>query len=322
MRVLVLGSSNPWRMECATARALRRAGHTVEVLDDRRIKRAVGRTLTQHWVTARARRFRPDFVMLSKCLALDLETVARIVDGVPNAMWYHDPQWFRDTARSDIAHIAAVGRIAATFFVTGFESEWRGLGLNARFLPAAGDAAIVPVRFEERYASDAAFIGTGYDEKRGELLVRLARELDVRVYGPGWERWSPPLRWNGRAIEGDEFARVCSSARATLGILPARAAGGAGYTSDRAWMVILAGGFYVAEAGPGITAFLRDGEHCAWFRSAEECAGLLRYYSATAGERDRIRASGERFVRAYHTYDQRIHHLLTGEPWVNPLGSD
>ncbi|HZK77424.1 MAG TPA: hypothetical protein VFC35_00850 [Gemmatimonadaceae bacterium] len=145
LRILLVGSDNPWRMEAAVERAMKRLGHTTLLIDDRRMKRKIGRTLTQRWAKWHAKRFQPDFVFLSKCLALDPETVLAIVNDTPNAMWYHDPQWYRDLDRPDIAHIATIGRLARTFFVTGFEAEWRAHGLNALFLPAAGDAGIRPV---------------------------------------------------------------------------------------------------------------------------------------------------------------------------------
>lgn len=69
----MIGSDNPWRMEAAVERAFRRAGHETLLVDDRRIKRLVGRRLTQRWARRHANSFRPDFVFLSKCLALDPE---------------------------------------------------------------------------------------------------------------------------------------------------------------------------------------------------------------------------------------------------------
>lgn len=316
MRILIIGSSNPWRMEVATEHALRRAGHETLIVDDRRIKRAIGRRMTQHLVRARARRFKPDFIFLSKCLALDVETVRRLVTDTPNAMWYHDPQWFRDTARPDIGHIAAVARLAATFFVTGFDAEWRALGTNARFLPAAGDAGITPVPASAEYASEVAFIGTGYDPSRAALLLELAKRYDVRVYGPAWDRWRSELKWNGRSVEGKEFSRVCSSSAVTLGINPSRADGGVTYTSDRTWMVILAGAFYLGQGTPGVTQFLRDGEHCAWYSDVDDCLAKLEQYLGDPAARERIRKQGEGFVRANHTYDQRIANLLSGKAWT------
>jgi hypothetical protein len=306
-------------MEAAVQRALARAGHETRLFDDRRTKRRFGRALTQRLALRAARRFRPDFVVLSKCLALDLDTVHAIVRGVPNSMWYHDPQWHRDLDRPDIAHIAAVGRMAATFFVTGFVDEWRAHGLNARFLPPAGDRGIEPVPPRAAYASSLSFIGTGYDEERARFLLAVNEQLPVRVFGPGWEEWRRELRWNGGPVEGADFAAVCSSAKITLGVNPARAAGATTYASDRVWMVILGGAFYLGAGTPGIDRFLLDGVHCAWYRGLDHCIESARSYLAHDTERERIRAEGERFVRAHHTYDQRVANLLSGEEWVNPL---
>jgi hypothetical protein len=319
MRILIIGSNNPWRMEAAVERAFRRAGHETLLIDDRRMKRVIGRSLTQRLTRLRASRFKPDFVLLSKCLALDPETVSTIIATKPNAMWYHDPQWHRDLDRPDISHIATIGRLARTFFVTGFEDEWRAHGLNALFLPAAGDAAIAPVPRDPKFASDIAFIGTGYDPERVRLLAQIASRFQLRVWGQEWDAWKEQLDWSGRSVEGRDFASVCSSCSITLGINPARAAGGVAYTSDRTWMVMLAGGFYLTQRPPGIAAMLREGEHCGFYTDIQSCIEQCAFYLGSARARERIRIDGERFVRAHHTYDQRILNLLENRAFENPL---
>ncbi len=319
MRILLIGSDNSWRMEAAVERAMRRLGHTTLLIDDRRTKRIIGRKLTQRWATYHASRFRPDFVFLSKCLALDPETVSRIISDTPNAMWYHDPQWYRDLGRPDIGHIATIGKLARTFFVTGFDDEWRANGLNALFLPAAGDAGIVPIDPDPRFGSDIAFIGTGYDPERARLLVRVAEQFDARVWGPGWDKWKHELKWNGRSVEGRDFAAVCSSSKITLGVNPVRAAGGVSYTSDRTWMVMLAGGFHLLQRTPGVAAMLREGEHCAFHDGIESCVEQCALYLRAADEREHMRREGERFVRAFHTYDQRVPNILANTAFANPL---
>ena len=321
MKILMIGSDNPWRMEAAVERALRRAGHTTLLIDDRRMKRLIGWKLTQLWALFQAQRFQADFVFLSKCLALDPGTVAEIIAGRPNAMWYHDPQWHRDLDRPDIAHIASIGRLAQVFFVTGFEDEWRAHGLPARFLPAAGDAGITPVPPDERFASSVAFIGTGYDAERANLLVAVASHHSLRVWGEGWEQWRGTLDWSGRPVEGQEFAAVCSSSDIVLGINPARAAGGVSYTSDRTWMVMLAGGFFLAPKTPGVSAMLREGEHCAFYDDVESCVAECGRWLGDAGRREQVRRAGERFVREHHTYDQRIGNILENREFVNPLAA-
>jgi hypothetical protein len=319
MRVLIIGSRNPWRMEMGILRALRRVGHVTKLFDDRSTKRLVGSSMTQRLALLQAKRFKADLVLLSKCHALDPETVAEIIDGKPNAMWYHDPQWFRSTYRPDVAHIVKIGKLAQTFFVTGFEEQWAALGLRAKFLPACGDVAIKPVKPQQIFASDIAFIGTGYDPARANFLLKIARKHDLKVWGLGWREWRKPLKWTGRAVEGKEFAAVCSSSKIVLGINPSHAKGSINYTSDRTWMVILGGGFYLGEGAPGLREMLRDGDHCAWYSDIESCLSQCGYYLENAAARERIRREGYAFVRKYHTFDQRIDNLLSGEAFVNPL---
>ena len=306
-------------MERAVERSLRRAGHTTLLLDDRKLKRRIGKALTRTWITRRASQFSADFVFLSKCLALDLETVERLIAGRDNAMWYHDPQWHRDLHRTDIAHIAAVGRLTKTFFITGFADEWRAHGLPAKLLPAAGDSGISPEPFNQRFASDVAFVGTGYDPERARLLLEVARKFDIRVWGLGWEPWARELNWGGRPVEGDEFEAVCSSSRITLGVNPARAAGASTYTSDRTWMALLAGAFLLAPGTEGMKWMLRGGEHCAWYHDVESCLGRISYYLEHDSERKHIQVEGEKFARRFHTYDQRIANLLEHREFVNPI---
>jgi len=328
VRVLLVGSHRTERIERGVERALRRAGHETLLIDDRRLRRNIGRSLTQRWVLTAARRFRPDFVFLSKCLGLTLETVERLVRDRPSAVWYQDPQWYADARRPEIAHTIAAGRLADTFFVTGFEGEWRAMGLNAMLLPSAADRGISPVPPSRRFAADVSFIGTGpgvrhgggaFAPERAEFLAAVADGLRgvarVRVWGGGWEEYRDRIEWGGRPVFGRELELVCSSSAIVLGINPARAAGATYYTSDRVWMMMLGGGFYLGRHSPGLDRLLVGGEHCAWYTDVSDCVATARYYLANHTERTRIRLAGEAHVRAHHTFDQRIEYILTGREW-------
>jgi hypothetical protein len=321
MRVLLIGSRKTWRMEAAVQRAMRRLGHTTRLIDDRKAARTIGRPLTQKWALWHNARFKPDFVFLSKCHGLEPETVARIVRDVPNAMWYHDSAYYGHTERPDIKHIVSIGKLAHTFWVTGFEWEWRAHGLEARFLPAAGDRNIVPVRPDPAFASDVAFIGTGYAPERAQFLVEIAKRYKLRVWGTGWEQWREQLNWTGRAVERRDFAAVCSSSGITLGVNPSLLRGATTCASDRMWMVMLGGGFYLGEGTPGIDRMLLDDVHCAWYTDVDSALTRIEHYLGHDAERERIRAAGEKFVREHHTYDERTRHIFSGEEWTNPLGS-
>jgi hypothetical protein len=307
-------------MERGTERALRRAGHKTRLIDDKRARRFFGPRLSQRWVLSRARRFDADFVILSKCHGLLADTVAEIIEGKDNAMWYHDAQWYRSTYRPDIAHIIKIGKLTRTFFVSGFEKEWAALGLPAKFLPSCADARIRPVPVSKQFASDVAFIGTGYDPSRANFLMKVASKFDLRVWGNGWDEWRQRLKWSGRPIEGKEFAAVCSSSKIVLGVNPARYTADSGNTtSDRTWMTILAGGFFLGHGTPELKKMLREGDHCGWYTDVDSCMEQIAYYLQKPEQRERIRREGQAFVREYHTFDQRIHNLLSGEAFVNPL---
>jgi hypothetical protein len=320
LRVLIIGSNKKWRMERSTERALKRAGHTTRLFDDKRSKQLLGAGFVQRRALSIARSFKPDFVLLGKCQALTLDTVGKIIAGKPNAMWYHDPPSFRNIKRPDIAHVADVGRLSQTFFVSGFVDEWRKLGLPAKFLPSAADKELGPRKPESNLGSDVTFIGTGYDRSRAAFLIKVAKRFELKVWGPGWEEWRKELRWTGRSVYGPAFASVCSSSKIVLGVNPTIARGATNYTSDRTWMVIQAGGFYLGEGTDGITSLLREGDHCAWYKDLEQCLDRCAYYLGNPAARERVRRQGQHFVAEHHTFDQRIHNLLSGEEFHNPLG--
>jgi len=112
---------------------------------------------------------------------------------------------------------------------------------------------------------------------------------------------------------------VCSSRKIVLGINPERAWGGSGYTSDRTWMVLLAGGFLLGQHSPGLAAMLREGVHYAWYDDIGGCINRCFHFVANTQERLAMRTQGSAFVRANHTYDQRVPYLLEDREWVNPL---
>ncbi len=329
MRILLIGSHRTERIERGVERAFRRAGHRTLLVDDRRLRRTVGLRLTQRWVLAAARRFRPDFIFFSKALGLTLETAAALARDVPSALWYQDPQWHRDAHLPEIAHTVAIGRHVGTFFVTGFEREWAALDLNAKLLPSAADLAIRPVAPTAAYASDVSFIGTGpgvrhagtgFAPERAEFLAtvagRLGPSVRVRVWGGGWDSYRERVEWGGRPVFGRDLSRVCSSSAIVLGINPARAAGATYYTSDRIWMMILGGAFYLGRRSPGLDHLLIDGTHCAWYDDVDGCVAAIRHYLAHPADRARIRTAGEQLVRAHHTFDSRVEYLLSGREWT------
>jgi hypothetical protein len=307
-------------MERGLQRAFRRASHTTRLIDDARARKLIGWKLAQRWALSQAKRFKPDFVLLSRCDGLSPDTVREIIHGKSNAMWFHNAQSFKSTYRPDIAHVVKIGKLTKTFFVSGFEKEWARLGLPAKFLPSCGDVAIKPVPAEKILAADVAFIGSGHDPARAKFLLKVAAKYDLKVWGREWQEWRKPLHWTGRSVEGNQFAAVCASSKIILGLNPSRYTGDPeNMTSDRTWMTILAGGFFLGHGTTELKRMLHDGEHCAWYTDIDSCLAQCKHYLLNSHARERIRREGQGFVRQYHTFDQRIKNLLSGEEFVNPL---
>ena len=323
MRVLVTGNSKYWKVGASIVRALKRAGHETFMLDDRKVKRMVGWSLTQRWALRSARRFDPEFVILDKCTALDHATVYAIIKDRPNAMWYHDPPWVESTHLPDIARVVSIMHMAQHVYVTGYTDAWKRHRAGVRFLPAAGDMELVPVPPDARFAADVAFIGTGYAADRAEFLADVQRRTGARLrtWGQGWDQWKEQVGATGVRVEREEFAKVCSSSAICLGINPAHATHVTDWVSNRLWLTILGGGFYLGAWGEGLARMLHDGEHCAFYRDRDECVRLVEEYLHDAPRRDAIRRQGEAFVRRYHTFDERIRNLLGAYEFTNPLAS-
>lgn len=319
MRVLVIGRSKPGHAERAMWSALRRAGHTAALVDDVRMRQRLGRRLADAWLRARVSAFRPERVILGKALGFSVGALAEVARRAPLVMYYQDVRIPPDPAIVERARLAEV-----VFLVAGGQAaEYEAAGIRrALFLPAAAatdwDRAEPP---DPTFTSDVAFIGTGYDEYRAAFLTRLARRFDIRVWGPGWERWAKELNWTGRTVHGRDFARVCASAKVLLGINPSfhRAEPVWGCASNRMWKTLACGGFYLGHATPGMRELLRDGEHCAWYDDEDGAAAAIERYLADDAARERIRREGRAFVLAHHTFDSRVSNLLTGRPFENPL---
>jgi len=85
-----------------------------------------------------------------------------------------------------------------------------------------------------------------------------------------------------------------------------------GSVSNRMWKVMGCGGFYLGEWSPGMDAFARGGEHCAWYQTADEAVALVRRYLGDPTARARIAEAGRRHALAHHTYAHRVRLLLEG----------
>jgi hypothetical protein len=322
VKVLVIGRSKPFTDARLIERLLRADGHRVVHVDDRKLRQLVGGRAGSAWIRARAGAFRPDRVLTFKPHDIRLEVYAWLTERFPVTLWYRDLNIPPDP------EMVARARLADAAFITpgGQVPAWRALGVErARFLPSAADPAeAMPGAFDPALACQVAFVGRGYDAARAEFLCRLAERFDVRVWGQDWGPWAERLRWDGTTVYGEKFGHVCASAEIVLDIQPSFQVAEEvwGYLSNRPFRIMAAGAFMLGHATAGARALLQDGTHAAFYEDEEDAAARIEQWLADAAGRARVAAAGQAFVLRHHTFAARLPHLLTGDPWVNPLGDD
>jgi NAD(P)-dependent dehydrogenase (short-subunit alcohol dehydrogenase family) len=323
MRVLIIGRAKEISAEAAMYRTLKRLGHTVVLLDDRKLRQLVGRKAGSEYIRVRARSFRPDRIIMAKPHDVTMTALEDICSRAPAVMWYRDL-----TVPPDPELIARAPFFETVFLTAGGQAgEWEAAGARrALFLPDCADplyeTPMPPVR---EWDTDVAFIGrgTGHDERRIELLSRIAARYHLRVWGQAWDAHASAFHWDGSTAYGADFGRVCASARIVLGanVLPHNGAPIHSYQSNRMVKVLAAEGFFLGHAAPGLRELFQDDLHCAWYDDANHAMNQIERYLADETARTRIRREGRAFLLAHHTFENRLFNLLTGVAWVNPLAA-
>jgi spore maturation protein CgeB len=323
MRVLIIGRRKHLiSAEAGLFRAMKRMGHTVLLIDDRKLRQNIGARAGSRWIRIRARMFRPDRVLVFKPHDVTVEAMNDIAERFPTNMWYRDL-----TVPPDPAMIARAHHLDTVFLTAGGQApQWQALGVKrALWLPDGADRDLdKPEPYHAEFACDVAFIGRavspGQDYSRPEFLLQLAQRFHVRVWGQGWEPWAGPLNWDGTAIYGHDFAKVCASAKVVLDIKPRMWDESVGvYSSNRLVRQIACGGFSLTRGTRENKEMFREGEHCAWYDSEAEAFEKIEYYLAHDHVRREVAQNGVALVRQYHMLDNRVYNLLTSEPYRNPM---
>jgi spore maturation protein CgeB len=295
----------------AIVRAARGLGYPCRLVDVAGWRRRLG-GLADPLIRRLAEGFQPDAVIFTRhAQHLEPEQIRDLSAGRAGGVWYFD------YAPAPAPELLDLARAAGRLFVTCRSQldAYRAAGIpQVHFLPQAMDPAYdrPAHRVPPRYRCDLSFVGSGQYPDRHQLLRRLAGVGSLQVRGPGWEDVGD-LPVAGGPVWGKRFARVVAGAAVSIG---AHAIAGqetqVACDSNRIWKVLGCGGFYLGAWQPGSDDFARNGEHCAWYRGADEAVALAERYLAWPGERAEIAAAGRAHALDHHTYAHRLPLLLEG----------
>ncbi len=310
-RVLVVGRSGSHRTETAIVRALRSLGLRSWLLPIDRWGRLPASALRLVVDT-----LAPDTIVLTR-YATDLgpDRLAALKQRRVGIAWFFDAKLATDSPILSLVPYTDHLFVTSPSTIPSFRSA--GFG-SVAFLPQAMDPARdQPVTHApDDYSCDVSFVGSGSYPHRWPLLERFAQELRLQIRGPGWQGAPASLPVAGGRVLGRSFAQVVRGAAVSLGMnaLPLMDRDDIAM-SNRIWKVLGCSGLFLGQWLPRAELLARHGEHCLWFRDADEAVTMAREMIGDPERRARIATAGRAHALAHHTYAHRVPYLLTGAKW-------
>lgn len=337
-RILLYGHAAKYRLGTSYLQAFERIGWKVELLDLDELEAhvrpwlqsRVGRRLTagsltlrrlgsRRWndrLRERARALEPDLVFLISAQMVMPETVRAVRDASGKvAVFFPDdplpgasgawPEQFEAAREADRAFVWS-RKLAG-------EMEEEGAA-PVEYLPFAWDPKVFPYIAQPKERDwDVVFVG-GWDRHRERWLEPVAREFELRIWGPTYwgERTRPDSHvraaWQGRALRGEEAARVIAGSPVVLNVL--REQNLPDGTNMRTFEVPGAGGFLLASRTGGAREIYPEGEAAAYFGSHEELTEKISFYLEHSAERRKIARRAHEITRSNHRYVHRARRIL------------
>lgn len=243
-----------------------------------------------------------DFLLVFKGMLLAPETLARFkAKGISCYCFYPDVS-FHDHGDNIPACLPLYDCVFTSksyhLNTPGLAGEWRfaphGFDPEVhRPIGVAGGALAV-------YACKVSFVGYWSRKKEGILegLLAAMPELDLKIWGPGWERAGGLAKqhWQGRGAHGDELAAIYSQSKINLGLLSEAGTGvrQGDATTARTWQIPGAGGFLLHEDTVEIREAFVAGREIALFDGPAQLIEAVRRYLADDELRRAVAEAGHR----------------------------
>ena len=211
--------------------------------------------------------------------------------------WYFD--WIWKLQNRATAYVPRLLLMDAIFSTDGFcGHEYVKRHINCRhYLPQGAaplDSLPPPSPGTEKH--DVVFLGHLWTADRKELARRLRGRCNFANLGNGPRIW-------GRALSD-----ICQSSAIMIGTNYRNDI--AGYWSDRCYVTMGAGGFYLGQYVRGLNRSFIDGVHCGYFDGPADMERKVTWWLANPTEREACRQRGFALVQAQHTYTNRVAILL------------
>lgn len=176
---------------------------------------------------------------------------------------------------------------------------------------------------------DVGFVGQAYGERPGLIEWLLEHEIDVTVWGVGWENFQKrrpsfnPTRWGksdatpkipkrliGGVLHDGDLVRAFSQTKINLGFagcwINDKSATRITQIRLRDFEVPMSGGFYLTEYQAELEEFFEIDSEIACYRDKVELLEKIRFYLKRPDLRERIRLAGRKRCLREHTWEKRF----------------
>lgn len=253
-----------------------------------------------------AREYQPDLVYISFAKYLDAQTIQRLRESVPAASFVGgdgDPWPSHEIGRIETAK--ELDLLLATNNGS-FLDEYRQAGVKKGvFLPNMIDPDLdYRYKVASSMQSDILWTGTlqhsgGHGDPIRERLIRKISQLPhSRIYGCLGQP----------KVEGLNYLHAISGAK--IGIHCTCVNNVSMCHSDRITQYIACGTLVLAKRVPDTNLLFKDGAHCRYFDTVEECLGLIDYYLKHEDERIRIADAGMCYCHEHYNSQKIAGHIL------------
>lgn len=306
-RIIVFGKSKR-RTKITThlVRAFRERRNETLWLNPFKIRRRK-KNETDRWILNRIDLFKPDIVFIYS-LDIPLTVLQKIAGSNIKTIMYYE-----DMSLEMPLSLVEKGRLVDFFLVTnkGMHNEYRKAGIsNPIYFVGACD------RYDHRrrrpllslWKSDIAFIGKARsNESRVTLTKKLSQKFDLKVYGKNWENFG--LKANLKTITPRRYGLICGGAKIILGADITNKV--EGYWSNRLWLTLGCGGFFLTAYVPGMENFFKNKKHLVWYYDDQECVSLAQDYLLNPQERRRIADEGYQLVHQRFTFHHFVDQVIS-----------
>lgn len=263
-----------------------------------------------------------DFLLAFKGMLLEPATLKKFIDrGVPCYCLYPDVS-FQDHGNTIWRCIPLYDCVFTTKCFHVNDPKVRDKTKQLRFVRHGFDPAVhrpieTDAGLSASYGCDLSFVGVWSPKKEAILtyILKCLPELDIRIWGPVWEKSASPIRskWQGRGAYGDEASAIYSLSKINLGLLSEAGTGtqAGDQTTARTWQIPAAGGFMLHEHTKELQEFFEANHEVATFSSQPELIEKIEFYLSNEEDRNRVRSSGhERCHREPYTYRSAVNSIL------------